>query len=102
MAARYTLPGTQVTLSARSRADAIELAVSDDGPGIPPPFLPRLFERFSRAEQASRVPGTGIGLAISKGLVEAHGGQIWAESIESLGTRIAFTLPRDDVGRASA
>ena len=101
-AIKYTPAGTQVTLSASSRVDAIEVAVSDNGPGIPPPFLPRLFERFSRAEQASRIPGTGIGLAISKGLVDAHGGQIWAESIEGLGTRIAFTLPRDDAGQATA
>jgi len=100
-ATKYTPSGTQVTLSAASRADAIEVAVSDNGPGIPPPFLPRLFERFSRAEQTSRIPGTGIGLAISKGLVDAHGGQIWAESIEGLGTRITFTLPLDEAGQAS-
>ena len=101
-AIKYTPPGTEVTLAASGRVDAIELAVSDNGPGIPPPFLPRLFERFSRAEQTSRIPGTGIGLAISKGLVEAHGGQIWAESIEGLGTRIAFILPLDEAGQASA
>jgi two-component system sensor histidine kinase KdpD len=101
-AIKYTPAGTQVTLSASSRMDAIELAVSDNGPGIPPPFLPRLFDRFSRAEPASRIPGTGIGLAISKGLVDAHGGQMWAESIEGLGTRIAFTLPRVDGGQAFA
>ena len=101
-AGKYTPPGTRITLSARRRPEAIELAVSDTGPGIPPPFLPRLFERFSRADQTGRIPGTGIGLTISKGLVEAHGGQIWAESREGQGTTIAFTLPVEDAARASA
>jgi two-component system sensor histidine kinase KdpD len=101
-AAKYTPPGTRVILSARRRPEAIELAVSDTGPGIPPQFLPRLFEQFSRADQTGRIPGTGIGLTISKGLVEAHGGQIWAESREGQGTTIALTLPLEDVSGTSA
>jgi two-component system sensor histidine kinase KdpD len=101
-AVKYTPPGTRIRLSARRRPNVIELAVSDSGPGIPPQLLPRLFERFARAEPTGRIPGTGIGLAISKGLVEAHGGQIWAESREGQGTAIAFTLPLDGVTGASA
>jgi two-component system sensor histidine kinase KdpD len=97
-AAKYTPPGTRIALHAHRRPEAVEIAVSDTGPGIPSAFLPHLFERFSRGEQTSRVPGTGIGLTISKGLVEAHGGQIWAESHEDQGTMIAFTLPLEDAG----
>jgi two-component system sensor histidine kinase KdpD len=100
-AGKYTPPGTRIMLSARRRPAAIKLAVSDTGPGIPPQFLPRLFERFSRADETGRIPGTGIGLTISKGLVEAHGGQIWAESREGQGTMIAFTLPLEDVAGAT-
>jgi two-component system, OmpR family, sensor histidine kinase KdpD len=101
-AAKYTPPDTSITLSACRRPAAIELAVRDTGPGIPPHFLPRLFERFSRADQTSRVPGTGIGLTISKGLVEAHDGHIWVESREGEGTTIAFALPLDDAVKTSA
>jgi signal transduction histidine kinase len=98
----YAPPGTRIILSGCRRPAAIVLAVSDTGPGIAPQFLPRLFERFSRADQTGRIPGTGIGLTISKGLVEAHGGQIWAESREGQGTTIAFTLPLEDAAAASA
>ncbi len=100
-ATKYTPPGTRIILSARRRPEALELAVSDTGPGIPPPFLPHLFERFSRFDQEGRIQGTGIGLTISKGLVDAHGGQIWVESQVGQGTRIAFTLPLEDAAAAS-
>jgi two-component system sensor histidine kinase KdpD len=101
-AAKYTPPGSSITLSACRQPTAIELAVGDTGPGIPPHFLPRLFEPFSRADQAGRIPGTGIGLTISKGLVEAHGGHIWVESHEGHGTTIAFTLPLEDAAKTCA
>jgi two-component system sensor histidine kinase KdpD len=90
---KYTSPGTAITLSAHRLAGAIRIAVSDVGPGIPATRLPHVFEKFYRADPTGRVRGAGIGLAISKGLVEAHGGQIWAESREGAGTTIMFTLP---------
>ena len=92
-AVKFSPAGTQITLLARQRAEAIELAVRDRGPGIPAHKLPHLFEKYYRADPAGRVQGTGIGLAICKGLVEAHGGRIWAESRVDEGTTVRFTLP---------
>jgi signal transduction histidine kinase len=92
----HTPPGTEVTLAARRVPGAIELAVRDTGQGIPPKEMPHLFDRFYRAETAERRPGTGIGLAIAKGLVEAHGGRIRAESRVGEGTSVHFTLPVDE------
>ena len=97
-AVKYTPPGTPITLAARSVTGAVELAVHDRGPGIPAAKLPRLFETFYRAG-ATGVAGTGIGLRISKGLVEAHGGRIWVESREGEGTTFRFTLPLEEAGR---
>ncbi|HLL52666.1 MAG TPA: HAMP domain-containing sensor histidine kinase, partial [Myxococcaceae bacterium] len=70
----------------------VRLSVADNGPGVPPDHLPRLFERFWQAKRASR-EGTGLGLYIAKGIVEAHGGQIWAESAPGNGSTFHFTLP---------
>ena len=101
-ALKYTPPGTAITVSARAVAGAIEFAVRDTGPGISPNTLPRLFEKFYRAETTNRVPGTGIGLAIAKGLVEAHGGRIWVESRVGEGATFRFTLPLDDQSTSRA
>jgi two-component system sensor histidine kinase KdpD len=97
-AVKYTPPGTRITVAARRAGDAIEFAVSDTGPGISPQKLPRLFEKFYRADESGRVQGTGIGLAICKGLVEAHGGRIWVESRVGEGTTFRFTIPIDRGG----
>ena len=73
----------------------VVVAVEDTGGGLTPGAAQRMFERFWR-EDASRTRstgGSGLGLAIAQGLVEAHGGTIWAESRSSGGARIAFTLP---------
>ena len=69
--------------------------VADTGEGIAPDDLPRIFEHFYRGEKSrSRATGgAGLGLAIARGIVEAHGGRIWAESQPERGTRIAFSLP---------
>jgi signal transduction histidine kinase len=95
-AVAYTPPGGSVSVAARpADAGGIEVAVTDTGTGIPPEVLPRVFERFFRANPAGRSAGagTGLGLFICKSFVEAHGGRIWAESGAGRGTTIRFTLP---------
>ncbi|MGH2641925.1 MAG: sensor histidine kinase [Actinomycetota bacterium] len=88
-ALRHTPEGGAVTVSAVASGGGIELAVSDTGTGVPPERLPHVFDRFSRSPDS---PGTGLGLAIARSLIEAHGGEIRAESTTA-GTTISFTLP---------
>jgi len=95
-AVKYTAPQTRIVLSARRASDVIEFAVSDTGPGIQPHDVSRLFEKFYRVNGTSQVNGSGIGLTISKGLVEAHGGHIWVESRPDEGTTVRFTIPFND------
>ncbi|MGZ4114236.1 MAG: sensor histidine kinase [Actinomycetota bacterium] len=94
-ALRYTPPGGEVVVAAHPANGGCEVAVSDTGPGIAPEHLPRLFERFYRADAArSRGDGgTGIGLAIARSVVEAHGGHIRAESRLGHGSVFTFDLP---------
>jgi HD-GYP domain-containing protein (c-di-GMP phosphodiesterase class II) len=78
--------------------------VEDQGPGIPAEDLPRVFERFFRGRQpgSQQVDGTGLGLAIARGIVELHGGRIWAESQTGAGSRFCFTLPRRQMASPAA
>ena len=94
-AVRFTPAGGEVTVSAHRSNGSIEVSVSDTGVGIPSEHLPRLFERFYRADPArSRDDGgTGIGLAIARSVVEAHGGHIRAESELGQGSTFTFDLP---------
>ena len=88
----YTPPGTQVTIAAVRLDDNLRVSVSDTGPGIPPPALDRIFDKFYRV--AGTVSGgSGLGLSICRGLVEAHGGTIAAENVEGGGARFTITLP---------
>ncbi len=96
-AVKYTPAGTPIVIAARQIPDAVEVSVHDDGPGIAPEHQARIFEKFYRAPGASAAPGTGIGLAISKGLVEAHGGTIGVASPPGGGTTFRFTLPLSPV-----
>jgi NtrC-family two-component system sensor histidine kinase KinB len=91
-AIRNTPRGGEIRITAARREDYVSISVADTGRGIPPEHLTRLFRRFLSVPGAQ--PGsTGLGLAISKRLVEAHGGQISAQSQVGLGTTITFTLP---------
>jgi two-component system, OmpR family, sensor histidine kinase KdpD len=90
---KYTPDGTTIAVAAHQIPGAIAISVHDDGPGIPREHQLRLFDKFYRANAATAAPGAGIGLAISKGLVEAHGGSIWVESEPGSGTTFRFTLP---------
>jgi two-component system sensor histidine kinase KdpD len=95
-AAKYTTESTPIRISAQEVPGAVEITVSDSGPGIPASEFPHLFDAFYRAPADWRIPGTGIGLAICKGFVEAHGGQIWVESQLGEGTSFRFTLPLEE------
>jgi len=94
-ALRYTPSGGQVQVTAVRTAAGVEVIVQDSGPGFNEADLPRVFEQFYRGEQARRrkTGGAGLGLAISRGIVEAHNGRIWAENAPNGGARITFSLP---------
>lgn len=93
-AVKYTPPGTTIAISATQANGAVSIEVSDNGPGIAPGSLPRVFEAFYRdPEQGKKTGGSGLGLAVVKGLVEAHGGTIKAENREGGGACFVFTLP---------
>lgn len=97
-AIKFTDPGGEVVVSAGMPKDgelskAIRFTVLDTGRGIPADELPRIFERFYRVDKARSRGGTGLGLAIARHIVEAHGGTIWAESVEGRGSTFYFTIP---------
>jgi two-component system phosphate regulon sensor histidine kinase PhoR len=95
-AIKYGKNGGCVTVGARDTGDKMEVSVADDGPGIPPDALGRVFERFYRVDRArSRESGgTGLGLAIVKHIVQAHGGEAWVKSEVSKGATFHFTLAK--------
>ncbi|MCX5857692.1 MAG: ATP-binding protein [Deltaproteobacteria bacterium] len=95
-ALRYTAPGGRITVSATAEEQAVRFYVSDTGSGIPHQFLQRIFEQFFRAPDQQTETGVGLGLAIAKEIVEAHGGNINVESQEGKGTTFSFTLKRAD------
>lgn len=92
-ALKYTPPGTEISINAVHKVDHIEVQVADTGPGVDAEQLPHLFDKFYRADKGRRSGGTGLGLAISKGLVQAHGGRIWAKNQPESGLAVTFTLP---------
>ncbi|MDQ6603770.1 MAG: PAS domain S-box protein [Chloroflexota bacterium] len=94
-AIKYSPDGGDIRLCVEDRGDEARVSVSDQGIGIIPEALPQLFGRFYRAEGALTLgaQGLGLGLYITKGLVEAHGGQIWVDSTVGTGSTFVFTLP---------
>ena len=102
-AVKYSPPETAVQITAKRSGDGrIQISVEDQGAGIPSPLRQRVFDKFFRATRDGGVStqqpsGTGMGLAIAKGIVDAHNGRIWIESgAEDKGTRVLFTLPIGD------
>lgn len=94
-ALKYSPDGGNIRFGVTVQDNFLKVMISDDGMGIPKENVERIFERFYRVDRArSRaMGGTGLGLAIAKEMIQAHGGDIWAESEEGIGTTIFFTLP---------
>jgi light-regulated signal transduction histidine kinase (bacteriophytochrome) len=92
----------RVDIAARLAGDFWEFCVADNGVGIDPQFHERIFVIFQRLHEWGRYPGSGIGLAIVKRIVERQGGRVWVESTAGNGARFCFTLPADDRGRLDA
>jgi signal transduction histidine kinase len=92
-ALRHTPSDGTVAVAVDSAENAVRIVVEDTGDGLTPETARRMFERFWRGDRARTGGGSGLGLAIARGLVEAHGGSIWAESREGGGARVSFTLP---------
>lgn len=93
-ALKYGDPDTPVELCAERAGEMVRISVTNEGPGIAPDELPRLFSRFARTRSAQSGPvtGLGLGLYICRGLIEAHGGELWAESTPGQQTHFRFTL----------
>jgi len=92
-AIKFTHPGGRITVTTRRLDESVAVDITDTGIGIAKDNLPRIFERFYKADRARSRGGTGMGLAIAKHIVEAHGGNIWAESKEGKGSTFTFSLP---------
>jgi two-component system sensor histidine kinase KdpD len=92
-AAKYSPDGSEILLEATVRPGELTILVKDQGPGIAPDEIDHVFEKFFRSRHQQRSAGTGMGLAIARGIVEAHGGKIWVESAAGIGAAFTFTLP---------
>jgi two-component system sensor histidine kinase KdpD len=96
-AAKYSPPGTTIHVRGRRRGGAVVVEVADEGVGVPPSDLERIFDKFYRVRRGDRQgAGTGLGLSICRGIVEAHGGRISARSpADGKGTAFVVTFPID-------
>ncbi len=93
-ALKYSNPESPITIRASAGNSVVKFSVRDAGPGIRRQELPRIFERYYRVlSNSEKIPGTGMGLAIARDIVRAHGGEIWAESESGEGSEFFFTLP---------
>jgi two-component system sensor histidine kinase KdpD len=94
-ALKYTPPGSPIEVSATVSSAEVQVAVADRGPGIPAGDVERVFDKFYRGQGTSGSQGAGLGLAICRAIIEAHGGRIWAEARPNGGAVFCFTLPVD-------
>jgi signal transduction histidine kinase len=96
-AVKFSPAGSTVVVTARRQGDAVEVAVADEGAGVPAAERERIFSKFYKAGDGQG-RGTGLGLFIAQGLVQEMGGRIWVDSDEGQGARFAFVLPLADDG----
>jgi signal transduction histidine kinase len=99
-AIKYSPGGGEISIRGQVHPQQVVVCVSDQGPGIAAGDIPYIFDRFYRAQEASRTTkGAGLGLYLARAVIEAHGGRIWVDSKSGEGARICFSLPRDDSRR---
>jgi signal transduction histidine kinase len=99
-ALKFTDPGGAVTMRAVAQPDRITVTVSDTGAGITPADLPNVFDRFWHGRRSAKIRSTGLGLAIARGIIEAHGGRILVQSELGRGSTFSFDLPASPTGPA--
>ncbi len=92
---KFTQANGHITIKTEQKGNEVVISVIDNGMGVPPGKQNLLFVPFSQMQSAFRRDGSGLGLYISRGIVESHGGKIWMTSIEGKGTTVAFSLPSD-------
>jgi signal transduction histidine kinase len=93
-AGRYSIPGGDVVVTGRVAHDGLHLSVTDQGPGLNPAEIERVFDRFYRGQVSSpSTHGSGMGLAIARGLLDAAGGSVWAENVAGAGARFSLSVP---------
>jgi len=92
-ALRFTADGGKITITTETKPDRTELAIKDTGCGVPPQHLPRIFDRFYRADSSRSSQGTGLGLALVKSITDLHGGSVGVASEVNRGTTVTLTFP---------
>jgi signal transduction histidine kinase len=102
-ASKFTPEGAALDVNVRRRDDQVAITVRDNGIGIAPEDLPKVFSRFFRGgrEDVAKVPGTGLGLSIVRGIVKQHGGDVTIESELGRGTTVTVVLPSSDPAPAA-